>query len=650
MKRLTLVVTIALAITLLASTAGLASPVRIVDRMAAAGPQEMIEVVVVLGSQADLSTIKAGPRRQRMLTVERALRARATATQQGVLALLKHRRAQGLVAKATPLWILNGIEVTATPEVIRELATRPEVREIRPNLTIQAPDPITAAAAPPESNVALVNAPALWDLGYRGQGIVVANTDTGVDVNHPDLAGRWRGGTNSWYDPNGEYPTTPTDTNGHGTKTMGAMVGGDAGGTSVGVAPDAKWIAVKIFNNRGAATSAGIHQGFQWLLDPDGNPGTADAPDVVNNSWTMSTVGCNLDFQLDLQNLRAAGILPVFAAGNYGPSPSTGVSPANNPEAFAVGATDNSDVIASFSSRGPSACAQPVYPQLVAPGVGVRSTDLFGLYASDSGTSLAAPHVAGSLALLLSAFPDLSADRQQAALESSAVDLGAVGADNDYGYGRLDGLAAYNWLRRTPDFTLAVSPSSATTTPGGTVSYDISVASVNGFAGDVSLSLSGLPPEVGTPTFTPAVVSTAGSSQLTITTSATAPTGSYPLTVTGTSGSTTHSVSITLVVDAPPDFALSVSPSSVKVYRGKTATYTVSVSPVGVCPGDVTLSIRGLPSGASASFSPNPATCPGTSTLKVKTRWWTPSGTFTLRIIGKNGSLVHRKTAKLTVR
>src|SRR5262249_17792675 len=236
-------------------------------------------------------------RKNRPGAAARILRARAELTQRALLALLELRRAQGLVSDIEPLWIVNAIAVTATPAVISELAARQDVREIRPDLVVPAPQSAAAVtSAPAETNVALVNAPALWDLGYRGQGIVVANMDTGVDVTHPDLASRWRGGTNSWYDPNGEHPTTPVDVSGHGTWTMGVMVGGDAGGSSVGVAPDATWIAVKIFNDRGAATSTGIHQGFQWLLDPDGNPATADAPDVVNNSWAMSASGCVLDF------------------------------------------------------------------------------------------------------------------------------------------------------------------------------------------------------------------------------------------------------------------------------------------------------------------------------------------------------------------
>jgi subtilisin family serine protease len=176
-------------------------------------------------------------------------------------------------------------------------------------------------------------------LGYRGQGIVVANLDTGVDGSHPDLAPKWRGGTNSWFDPYNQHPTIPTDlaggSSGHGTRTMGIMVGGEHNGTGFGVAPEAQWIAAKVFKDDGTGTTAGFHASFQWLLNPDGNPTTPDAPDVVNNSWTYGNPNsCNLEFQPDLQALRAAGILPIFAAGNSGfgsttnPAP-TSHSPAN---------------------------------------------------------------------------------------------------------------------------------------------------------------------------------------------------------------------------------------------------------------------------------------------------------------------------------
>ncbi|MFD0578633.1 S8 family serine peptidase [Dactylosporangium darangshiense] len=385
------------------------------------------------------------------------------------------------------------------------------------------------------------------------------------------------------------------------------------------MAPDARWIAVKMFNDRGAATSTAIHRGFQWLLDPDGNPDTADAPDVVNDSWTSSAGGCNLDFQPDLAMLRAAGILPVFSAGNYGPTAGTVLSPANNPEAFAVGSTDLADVIDPSSSRGPSACGQPVVPRAVAPGVNVRTTDLYGLYTTASGTSLAAPHVSGALALLLSAFPDLPADRQAAALEGGAADLGPGGPDNDYGYGRLDAFAAYQWLSTMPDFTTSVSPSTATTTPGGTATYTVSVAGVNGFTGPVTLSLAGLSAAQATWSFTPAVISGgSGSARLDVTTAAGLAPGSYRLTLTGTSGSTRRSAYATLVIPAQPNFTVAVAPASATVPAGDTTTYTVTVGALNGFTGNVGLSLTGLPGGVgSSAFNPTSVATAGSSQLTV---------------------------------
>lgn len=425
---------------------------------AMASPQadEMLSVIVTLKAQADLSRITDRNRRIRIEEVINALQIMADATQNRIQALLQARASEGKVSGFESFWVFNGLSVTATPDVIAELAALPEVDSITPNGTIQEPI-FSTTGGPPEPNLSVVNAPALWDLGFQGQGIVVANMDTGVDLNHPDLIAQWRGGTNSWFDPNGEYPTTPTDVNGHGTWTMGAMVGRDAGGTAIGVAPQAQWIAVKIFNNQGSATMAGIHAGFQWLLDPDGNPGTDDTPHVVNNSWTFADPGCNLEFQLDLIALRAAGILPVFAAGNAGPGGGTSVSPSNNPEAFAVGATDNNDLIYVGSSRGPSACSetQTIFPEMVAPGVSIHTSDLFGLYTDVTGTSLAAPHVAGGLALLLDAYPNLITAEQEAALLNGGVDLGPAGPDNDFGHGRLDILVAHQWLSSRTEMYVA---------------------------------------------------------------------------------------------------------------------------------------------------------------------------------------------------
>lgn len=415
--------------------------------LAALPPGEMMTVIVTFRDQAQLAGAAAPDRSARLGNVVRLLQATAERTQAPVRPWLAGRLAEGRLSRVVYFWIFNGMAVTATADVIQELAARPEVQRIRLNKTVQAPAglPGPAPLSGPEQNLEIIHAPALWERGFRGEQIVVANMDTGVDAGHPDLGPRWRGGSNSWFDPNGEHPLTPTDRNGHGTQTMGLIVGGDAGGTSIGVAPEARWIAVKIFDDKGVADWVGIHQGFQWLLDPDGDPDTPDAPHVVNNSWTFQDPGCDLEFRPDLQALRAAGIVPIFAAGNTGPGGATSVSPANYPEALAVGATNNGDLIYPDSSRGPSSCGQAstTFPELVAPGVGVRTADLYALYFKASGTSMAAPHVAGALALLLSAEPGLTVAQQEAALLETAVDLGSPGADNDYGRGRLDVLGAY---------------------------------------------------------------------------------------------------------------------------------------------------------------------------------------------------------------
>jgi len=442
---------------------------RVKSAMADLAEDGMMTVIVTLHDQADLSQIPGAGRAAHQQGVIQALKAKSYATQRDLRQLLALRGAQGKVDHKVPFWVFNGISVTATAEVIQELATRDEVASITPDEIVILPATPLAQSAP-ETNLSAINAPDLWALGIEGQSVIVANVDSGVDVTHPDLASRYRGGTNSWYDPYGQHPASPIDLTGHGTSTMGVMVGGDGGGSAIGVAPGAQWIAARIWNDSGGSTATAIHQAFQWLLDPDGDPATADGPHVVNNSWTLGIPGCDLSFQLDLQALRAAGILPVFAAGNYGPDQGSSVSPSNNPEAFAVGAVYDDGTIYGPSSRGPSACDQSVYPQAVAPGVGIHTTDLYGFYTDASGTSLSAPHVAGGLALLISAFPNMSVGDQEAALINGAADLGSAGPDDIYGNGQIDLLAAYQWLQNNQ------TPPTPTPTPTSTPDANVNLA------------------------------------------------------------------------------------------------------------------------------------------------------------------------------
>ncbi|OGU23917.1 MAG: hypothetical protein A2580_00665 [Hydrogenophilales bacterium RIFOXYD1_FULL_62_11] len=415
--------------------------------LAGRAPYEEIAVIVSLSDKVNPRLFRQADRSKRDTRLVRALKERAAAAQGTHRVFLQNNGGRRL----RELWAINGIAVTARASVIRQLASRPGIESIRLDSTMQAPVTTFGDTAPPEWNLNVVRAPELWSLGHSGAGVVVANMDTGVDALHPDLAAQWRGGDNSWYDPHGEH-VTPHDSDGHGTQTMAIMVGGGAGGTAIGMAPDARWIAAKLYNDAGLAHYSDIHLAFQWLLDPDGDLTTVDAPDVVNASWGLAgTAGqCMTEFSADIEVLKNAGIAVAFAAGNDGPAPLTSVSPANNPQGFSAGAIDASLAIASFSSRGQSACDGTVYPKLVAPGVNINTADLsFGglpLYAVVSGTSYAAPHAAGAMALLAGAFPGAGVMQIEAALSQSAQDLGVAGEDNSYGYGLADVQAAYQVL------------------------------------------------------------------------------------------------------------------------------------------------------------------------------------------------------------
>ena len=432
---------------------------------------ERLAVIVHLNPPTEAGPVLLGNRPAgmgRQQAVIGALQARASLAQKALLEELRAAQVRGEAGRVESLWINNSILVEAGPGLLAALAQRPEVAQIVPDYDpanpivpvggSPAPDParkVFAAfqAGPPEPNLAVIGATDLWAQGNTGQGVTVAVLDTGVDAAHPDLAGRYRGGTNSWFDPY-RQTTIPYDPSGHGTWVTGVIVGdGTGNGTTsraTGAAPGAKFIAAKIFADSPANNStAFVHLAFQWVMDPDGNPATPDAPQVVNNSWDFSNPGCNLEFQPDLLALRAAGILPVFAAGNFGPGADTSRSPANNLGAFSVGAVDNTGLIYINSSRGANACDPArVFPSVVAPGLNIFTTDLLNRYSAETGTSLAAPHASGGLALLLSAYPDLSPDLQEQLLIRGALDLGDIGPDPDYGNGLLNLPVALAGLHR----------------------------------------------------------------------------------------------------------------------------------------------------------------------------------------------------------
>ncbi len=420
--------------------------------------------IVYLKEQADLKPAqRADSKLARRQAVVSALQATAQRTQADTVAYLQQQESAGKVAAYTPYWIFNGLAVTGDLETLFALAARPEVEKIRANHKRQLPNlksdlqHAIRTTQYVEWNIARVRANEVWsEFDIAGAGVVVANMDTGVDWTHPALQSKYRGSDGdhnyNWYDATGTYPNAPADGDGHGTHTMGTMVGSDPGGNlHIGMAPDAQWMAVKVLDDDGVGYDSDIHAGFQWLLAPtdlDGShPDPSRAPDVVNNSWGpgLSNVA-DLAFLPDVQALRAAGIFPVFSAGNSGGRGDGSIAtPAGFPESVAVGATDFEDAIASLSSRGPSFWNE-IKPEVSAPGVDIRSSVPGGGYEGGwNGTSMAAPHAAGLVALLLSANPNLNVDEVEDFMKYTAADLGPAGPDNAYGWGRIDAYEAVRW-------------------------------------------------------------------------------------------------------------------------------------------------------------------------------------------------------------
>ena len=367
------------------------------------------------------------------------------------------------------LKLTRALAIEATPEQLAQLKRLPWVERLTPDAPLTLPpEPLQLVPSPSKGpleanveanerwNLAMVRAPDLWSLGIKGAGAVVASLDSGVDRAHVALSAGYRGAAGDWLDLFGEY-AQPTDEDGHGTQSISLAVGREVNGQPVGVAPAAQWIAVRMFQN-GASSLSLAHQALDWAIDPDGNPATSDQPDVVLASWWLegSTNTCLTEFSADFASLEAAGIPVVFAGGNTGPNSSTSVAPATDPDAWSVGAVDASGTVASFSARGPSACGGSLYPQVSAPGVQVEAADLtFGVFSSATilatGTSFAAPAVAGAVALLRGQEPLATPSDLQIAILSTALDIGPAGDDMQTGTGLLDVFSALQGLAVTPN-------------------------------------------------------------------------------------------------------------------------------------------------------------------------------------------------------
>lgn len=434
--------------------------------------------VLVVFEQADLSPALKAAGDARLIAAVDRLKSGAERSQRDVRAWLD---ARGVRYRA--FWVANFIAIEgADAALVQSLSKRSDVRSIESNARLSMPrlEPaLPSAEKAIEPGVNRVNAPALWAMGFKGEGVLVAGQDTGYQWDHPAIRRQYAGWNGSsadhnyhWFDSIGSgggvcgaNAPAPCDDNNHGTHTMGTIVGDDGGANQIGVAPGARWIGCRNMN-QGDGTPTTYAACFQWFLAPTNssgqNPDPLRAPHVINNSWGCPvSEGCDTPniLQTVVENVRNAGILVVVSAGNSGSScGSIDSPPATYAASLTVGSIDaNTLGMSGFSSRGPITvdASNRTKPDIVAPGASVRSAVRGGGYSSFSGTSMAGPHVAGVAALLMSVDPSLKRDpaRVEQLLRSTAVGdvvssqtCGGIPAstrpNNVFGHGRIDALNA----------------------------------------------------------------------------------------------------------------------------------------------------------------------------------------------------------------
>jgi serine protease AprX len=459
-------------------------------------PSGESEFLILLAEQADLSAAAAlATKLEKGRYVFDALQATAARTQ---APLLDELARAGVVHR--PFWVANLVWAKGDAGVVASIAARSDVAGIAANPSVAGEslaggETATASAASlapqapdtVEWNIAQVNAPQVWALGHTGQGAVVGGQDTGYQWDHPALKAAYRGWNGASADHNynwhdaihsgggvcGANSVVPCDDSQHGTHTMGTMVGDDGAGNQIGMAPGARWIGCRNMD-QGNGTPTTYTECWQWFLAPTDlanlNPNPALAPDAINNSWSCPpSEGCDTNasnaMRLVVENVRAAGIVPVVSAGNAGSSCSSVGNPAGIYDAsFTVGSTTEAQAPSSFSSRGPVTVdgSGRLKPDIAAPGSCIRSSLPGNGYAGHSpctwsGTSMAGPHVAGMVALLLSADPALAGNVEniEAVIRGAASQpatssqvCGGLSAsnfpNNTFGWGRIDVLNTVN--------------------------------------------------------------------------------------------------------------------------------------------------------------------------------------------------------------
>lgn len=460
----------------------------------AANPEGKIKINIMMKAQSDANELNRmadvlPTKAERRDFVVNSLKNHAAESQNDLLKYLNVLEINGVVENIRPLWIVNSVSCCAEEWLIAELEQRDDVLSVYrvEELQLTDNDNVVYQIGRNDSreiaeNVTMVNAHLVWELGYTGEDVLVAIIDTGVKLTHADLQGRfWDGGAdypNHGYDF-ASHDNDPTDENGHGTHVAGTICGTGTSGTQTGVAPGAKLMVLKVFNEDTQSDATILVEAMQFAVE--------HGADLMNMSlgWPNPEPEVKLLYRQACENTLAAGVVAAVCAGNIRhmqsmvPIPKNIYSPGDCPPPYlhedqlvnaggtscviSVGAVDFNDEITYFSSEGPSTWTDValyndypytsgstteiglIRPDVCAPGLNIKSLDFNtdNGYTCMDGTSMATPCVAGTIALMLSKDHELTPEHIDEILERTAIPLSAH-KNNDFGSGRIDALAAVN--------------------------------------------------------------------------------------------------------------------------------------------------------------------------------------------------------------
>ncbi len=503
----------------------------LVAKLKTSTENDFVRIMVTMEAQGDLDLMQAATagldkQATRELVVG-YLQNLAQTTQADVKAYLESKQTEGKVRNLQSVFIVNLLHCQATPEVIWELQNFSGVAEVSYDpeqymLFYEQPQqnsPQTDETDEIAWGVADINAPAVWAQGYNGTGVIVGMIDTGVNYNHNDLTDHmWNGGVSyphhGWDFYNND--NDPMDDGvgygaGHGTHTAGSVGSDGTAGSQCGVAPNATIMAIKVLSGTGYGTEGPVISGINFAV--------AQGADIFSMSLGWQTTSQRAQFRTACNNALAAGVIGSIAAGNEGqqqfwyPIPGNVRTPGDVPPPWlnpqqtltgglscvvTIGATNSAHQAAGFSSHGPStweglspwndypysggAQMGLIDPDVAAPGENIKScayNNVNGYLDGWSGTSMAAPHVAGTMALMLDKNPSLTPAQIDQYLETTSLDWGSAGKDNTFGAGRIDAAAAVAAVPggTPPDVTINLTPTGSTALPasGGTLTFTVDI-------------------------------------------------------------------------------------------------------------------------------------------------------------------------------